>query len=86
MRKLWLLLPAGVALGALMIGTDVAGQTGDGFGTLRTSPPAATGRPGGVEPAGPAGVANPYPLTPAAGPWLVCAAHFPISRSRGWSS
>src|SRR5262245_8895512 len=76
MRKLWLLLPAGVALGALFIRNPVVGQTGDGFGTPRPSPAPATASalPAGVEPAA---AANPFPLTQAAGSWLICAAHYP---------
>ncbi|NBO91797.1 MAG: hypothetical protein EBV06_05730 [Planctomycetia bacterium] len=79
MRKLWLLLPAGVVLVAILIRNPAVGQTETKFGTLRTNPPAAsaTALPAGVEPAATTTVANPFPLTTTAGPWLICAAHFP---------
>lgn len=40
-------------------------------------PPSGYGLPRGVEPPeGPTPVHNPFPITPAAGPWVVCAAHY----------
>lgn len=83
MRKLWLLLPAGVALAALMLRSQAIGRPDEPFGVLNTTPPAASspapGLPSGVEPLGGTAAtkpANPFPLTPEAGQWLVCAAHF----------
>ncbi|MFQ3652180.1 MAG: hypothetical protein SNJ75_17825, partial [Gemmataceae bacterium] len=47
----------------------------------------SSGLPMGVEPvaAEPSRPANPYPITPAAGHWVICAAHFPGSDGFDWA-
>jgi hypothetical protein len=66
MRRL-LLLPAGLAAG-LVLGRGAAVSQPPGT-------PGAAGLPAGVE-VDRAAAANPFPLSPAAGEWLVCAAHY----------
>jgi hypothetical protein len=49
--------------------------------------PTDRGLPTGVEPAAsdPARPVNPYPITAAAGSWVICAAHFPGSDGFDWA-
>jgi hypothetical protein len=84
-RLLW--LPVAAALGVLSAGQRAPGQHGDDFGVLKTSPaspansdrPSPPGLPAGVVPdrsAGPAAAGrpvNPFPVTPDAGTWMICA-------------
>ncbi len=84
MKRWLLLLPLGAALGLLAVGPRAAGQPRGDFGVLNTNPAPAPG----AQPRLPAGIVpdragvetpaapNPYPLTAAAGEWLICAAHY----------
>src|SRR4051794_1659990 len=68
------LLLSGLLTTALAAGRAAA-QQGDDFGMLRAPAARASGLPRGVEPSrSDAPPPNPFPLTPAAGAWLICAA------------
>src|SRR5207244_2864268 len=82
MRRL-LLLP----LAALGVTVSTYAQSTEEFGVLKTTPattPAAQAPrnvPAGIEPVRPAPQAttrpaNPYPITPEAGTWMICAATY----------
>jgi hypothetical protein len=73
MRRL-LLLPAGLALAWLVAGGQAVSQPGVDVRTLHAG--AQPALPGGVTPAPAAPAALPFPITPAAGEWVICAAGY----------
>ncbi len=89
MLRKWVLLPAGL-LAAAMIVRSASGRPEEPFGVLRGTPSApppagSSALPPGVVPARGAAMSgpdraprphNPFPLTAAAGDWLICAAHY----------
>lgn len=88
MRRFLFLLALAAVAGGLAIGERAAGQPGEEFGVLRTTPAAAptatpspapspASLPAGIEPARPTGAAaNPFPLSAEAGAWMICAATY----------
>lgn len=88
MRRFLYLLAVAAVAGGLATGDRAAGQPDEGFGVLKTTPapaptatpptsPAPAALPAGVEPARTtAAPANPFPLTPDAGAWMICTATY----------
>lgn len=84
-RLLW--LPLAAAFGVIGVSAPAFGQAAEEFGVLKTAPAAPSASPpprqvpAGVEPVKaeappPPKPANPYPVAPEAGAWMICAASY----------
>jgi hypothetical protein len=83
-RLLW--LPLAAAFGVIGVSAPAFGQAAEEFGVLKTTPAPSAGPPprpvpAGVEPVRaeappPSRPPNPYPVSPEAGAWMICAASY----------